>query len=96
MVGNPDTTEFDNIINWSSAHLNKGGSPIQVGRQQLYAYNDGTILCVKTSKRAAAKHYWVGLSYDIVHKLIEAKASMLIIVLTDVMKFIALKRDHVV
>ena len=55
MHGNRDKSELVNVINWATKHLNKEEPPRKLGRQELYVYNDGTLINVKTSIRATDK-----------------------------------------
>ena len=93
-------SEIGSVINWASRYLNKEAPPSRIGRQQLYMYDDGALICVKTSNRATerdgtlSEHYWFGLSYDIVAKLADAHSSACIFQLADSGQYIVLPRDQ--
>ena len=93
--------EIRNAIDWVSRHLNKKDRPKRIGRQELYSYNDDTVINIKISNRAVksdgtqSEHYWIGLSYDIVDRLLEASVSAFVIQLADAGKYIVVPREQI-
>ena len=63
MRSNRDELEIGAVVNWASRHLNKENRPNRLGRQQLYRYDDGTVICVKTSNRATTKEKTISKHY---------------------------------